>query len=74
MSDTLFDMPPKKSKPRKPFEKTQQWTCKRCAGSVHDNAGAYCHRFDLCLEFDSGVVLLASRNAPIQCDGEKWTY
>lgn len=68
----LFELPPKEAKERTPFKKTQRWICKRCSGSVHDKAGAYCERFDLCLEFDQGRVLLAKNGSPIKCDGKEW--
>ena len=69
---TLFDLPPKEKKARKPFVKTQQYICKRCEGSVHDKAGAYCKRFDLCLEFDNGACRLTKDNSSVICDGKKW--
>ena len=72
--ETLFELPPKVAKERKPFEKTQQLICKRCKGSVHDKFGAYCDRFDLCLEFEDGKALLAKNGQPIKCDGKTWEY
>lgn len=72
--DTLFEMPPKQKKKRKPFKKTQQWICKRCNGSVHDKEGAYCHRFDLCIHFEDGKALLDKTGTPLKCDGKKWEY
>lgn len=71
---TLFEMPPKAKKTRKPFKKTQQWTCKRCKYSAHDATGAYCDKFDLCLEFDDGRVFIVNGGMTIVCDGEKLSY
>ena len=72
--DSLFELPERKKKTRKPFEKTQQYICKRCNGSVHDKDGAYCHRFDLCLEFEDGKALLTKDGWPIKCNGEEWEH
>lgn len=73
--NTLFDLGPEKKRPRKPFVKTQRWTCKRCKGSYSDDLGAYCHRFDLCLEFeDDGTVVLTKDGWPIECNGEEWKH
>jgi len=73
--DTLFELPaPKPKKKTKHIQKTQQYMCKRCHGSIHDRDGAYCRRFDLCLEFDDGKVLLLENNQSIRCDSKKWEY
>ena len=68
---TLFKIPVKPRKKRKPLKKTQQWICKRCKGSVHDNEGAYCIRHDLCMEFHDGNVYLAKDGSKRTCDGEE---
>lgn len=70
----LFGGIDKNKKPRKPFVKTQQHTCKRCKGSTHEGTEAYCNRFDLCIEFDNGNALLAKNGQKIQCDGKNWSY
>ena len=75
MSETLFDIPKKQKKQRKPFVKTQRYVCRRCKGSVSDKNGAYCHRFDLCLEFtESGQACLTKDGWPIECNGEEWQH
>lgn len=72
---TLFEMPKPKFRGRKlRVAWTQQERCKRCRGGSHDTAGAYCHRFDLCLEFENGQALLTKNGMSVQCDGSKWSY
>lgn len=73
MSELLFEVPA--TKPiRKPYDNGQVYKCKRCKGSVSDKDGAYCHRFDLCIEFENGAALLAKNGMALKCDGETWTY
>jgi hypothetical protein len=73
--NTLFELPQRKFKGRKPRVKwTQQERCRRCAGSASDSDGAYCHRFDLCIEFDRGRALLTKNGLALTCDGKKWIY
>lgn len=71
--NTLFELPAPKFRGRKLREKwTQQERCKRCARGCADALGAYCSKFDLCLEFEDGRALLTKNGHPIQCDGKKW--
>ena len=72
--DSLFPLPTKHLPHRKPFQKTQRYTCKRCKGSVHDSDGAYCHRFDLCIDWSDGVAILCKNGLPLKCDGKEWSY
>lgn len=79
MTKTLFELPPKTVKKRKPYKKTQRSTCRRCKESLwgKDHNEIYCKKFDLCLYVDErgdGEVLLAKNNQQISCDGVKWNY
>lgn len=65
----LFELPPKK---KRKFVRTQQWICKRCKHSIHDDIGAYCEKFDLCLDFEDGHVCISNGGIEITCDGKKW--
>ena len=65
----LFELPPKK---KRKFVRTQQWICKRCKHSIHDDLGAYCEKFDLCLDFEGGHVCISNGGVEITCDGKKW--
>ncbi len=67
----LFDVGEKRKK-RKAFVKTQQYTCKRCKGSVHDEHGCLCIKHDLCLEFEAGEAVLVKNGRAIVCDGKNW--
>lgn len=74
-SNLLFDLPEKEKKRRKPFVRSQRWICKRCAGSVNDHFGCYCHRFDLCIEFEkNGDAILCKNGCELSCDGKEWSY
>ena len=54
MTDALFDLPPGPPKKRKPFVRTQRYTCKRCKGSSHVTTCLYCHKFNLVMDYGSG--------------------
>jgi hypothetical protein len=70
--NTLFAMLPKGRTRRKPFVKTQRWTCKRCNDSVHDDEAAYCEKFDLCIEFtEDGRAITANGSDDITCTGDR---
>lgn len=73
MNDFLFEVHTIK-KQRKPYDNGQVYKCKRCKGSVSDKDGAYCERFDLCIEFENGKALLTKNGLPLTCDGKFWTY
>ena len=50
--------------------RTQRYICKRCKSSAHDDDGAYCDKFDLCLEFaPDGYVITANGSDQVICDG-----
>ncbi len=74
MDECLFDMPEPTPQKRKPFEKTQVYVCKRCNHSVHDKYGAYCNKFDLCIEFEGKQALLSKDASPITCNKKSWSY
>ena len=69
----LFDLPPKKTKCQ-PRKKTQVQICKRCSHGVSDKTGAYCEKFDLCIEFEDDRALLCKTGTPLTCDQSNWSY
>jgi len=70
--ETLFEMP--KRTPRKRGPRTQQERCKRCHWSASDADGAYCRKFDVCIEFEGGNALFTKNSQPLTCDGETLDY
>lgn len=69
--DTLFPMPDRIPKQRGP--RTQQERCKRCNRSASDDDGAYCRKFDVCIEFEGGFALFTRDGRPFECDGNELT-
>lgn len=72
-TETLFDVR-KGRKKREAFVKTQQYVCKRCKCSVYDDDGCWCVKFDLCLTFVDGSVVLDKTGEAIVCDNNKWDF
>lgn len=73
-TDTLFEMPEPTPVKRKPPIRGQVYKCKRCKHSESDPTGAYCVKFDLCIEFENGKALLSKTGTELTCDKIKWTY
>jgi hypothetical protein len=73
MTDALFDLPKSQPKKRKPFVRTQRYTCKRCKGSSHVTTCLYCHKFNLVMNYGSGErdgkMFTANGDERVVCDG-----
>ena len=73
MTDALFDLPKSQPKKRKPFVRTQRYTCKRCKESDNSGTYVYCHEFDICMECGSGErdgkMFTANGDERVVCDG-----
>ena len=73
MSATLFPLPKSHTKKRKPFVKTQRWTCERCKDGHHDVYGLYCDKFDIFMDYGSGErdgkMFTSNGVERVVCDG-----
>ena len=73
MTDALFDLPKSQPKKRKPFVRTQRYTCKRCKESHRDEVRLYCDKFDLGLDYGvgerDGKMFAIVGDEMVVCDG-----
>jgi len=56
-----------------PNQKAICMSCDGCKGS-RDEDGAYCHRLDMCIEWNDPFAVTVRDGRNFVCDGKQWIY